>query len=480
MLFNSIDFAIFMPIVFAIYWLLGGYRRLQNVFLLTASYFFYAWWDWRYLSLILFCTAVNYSAGYLLSNIEKQNIRKYILLVCCVLCLGVLGVFKYYNFFVDTFVDTFSLFGVQFHRHTLNLILPVGISFYTFHTLSYTIDVYRRLFEPTKDVVSFSIFVSIFPLAMAGPIERASNLLPQIYKERRFDYSLAVDGLRQILWGLFKKVVIADNCAVYVNDVFANPESFGGSSLLLGAILFAIQIYGDFSGYSDMAIGIGKLLGFKFIDNFNYPYFSRDIAEFWRRWHMSLTTWFRDYLYIPLGGSRTSKAKIVRNTFIIFLVSGFWHGANWTFIAWGIYHAILFLPLILMGLNRKHTDIVAQRRNFVNIKELLQMLTTFLLVTIGWILFRADSIRDAFVYLKILFSKSLLSMPDLYSKKYYIPLFISICILFVFEWKNRDKKYGLDLNSSKSRILNWFIYIILVFCVILQATNAKTFIYFQF
>lgn len=229
-----------------------------------------------------------------------------------------------------------------------------------------------------------------------------------------------------------------------------------------------------------MAIGIGKLLGFRFIDNFNYPYFSRDIAEFWRRWHMSLTTWFRDYLYIPLGGSRTSKAKIVRNTFIIFLVSGFWHGANWTFIAWGIYHAILFLPLILMGLNRKHTDIVAQKRNFVNIRELFQMLTTFLLVTIGWILFRADSIRDAFVYLKILFSKSLLSMPDLYSRKYYIPLFISICILLVFEWKNRNKKYGLDLSSSKSRILNWSIYIILVFCVILQATNAKTFIYFQF
>ncbi|MDR1544707.1 MAG: MBOAT family protein, partial [Prevotellaceae bacterium] len=291
MLFNSIDFSIFMPIVFIIYWLLRKNVKIQNLFLLAASYFFYAWWDWRYLSLILVCSLTNYGAGLLLANFSKvQNSgkvdkRKIVLIACCAICLGILGVFKYYDFFVNSFVDAFSLFGVQMQAHTLKLILPVGISFYTFHTLSYTIDVYRRKFEPTKDVVSFFLFVSIFPLAMAGPIERATNLLPQIYAKRKFDYAQATDGMRQILWGLFKKVVIADNCATYVNEIFGSYSTQSGSTLLLGAVFFAFQIYGDFSGYSDMAIGIGKLLGFKFLNNFKFPYFSRDIAEFWRRWH---------------------------------------------------------------------------------------------------------------------------------------------------------------------------------------------------
>jgi len=478
MLFNSIDFALFLPIVFVIYWFLSRNVKVQNIFLLAASYFFYSWWDWRYLSLILLCTATNYLAGVLLMKTEKQKARKLILLGCCLVSLGVLGVFKYYNFFINTFVNAFSLFGSELHLHTLNLILPVGISFYTFHTLSYTIDVYRKKFNPTKDIVSFSLFVSIFPLAMAGPIERATNLLPQIYNKRTFNRQNAADGLRQILWGLFKKVVIADNCATIANDIFANYQDYTGSTLVLGALFFTFQIYGDFSGYSDMALGTGKLLGFKFLHNFKFPYFSRDIAEFWRRWHISLTTWFRDYVYIPLGGSRVKKWKIVRNTFIIFLVSGFWHGANWTFIAWGVYHALLFLPLILLDKNRKHVDIAAIGHIFPTIKEFFQIITTLILVMLGWILFRAESITDAYLYISGIFSKSLFELPN-----YQINLFKNVAmpvILFLFEWIQRNKEHALDLSAIKSTVLRWTIYYVLIGIILEFGGNNQSFIYFQF
>jgi D-alanyl-lipoteichoic acid acyltransferase DltB (MBOAT superfamily) len=389
--------------------------------------------------------------------------------------LGILGAFKYYNFFVTSFVDAFAAADIHLHIKTLQLILPVGISFYTFHTLSYTIDVYRRKFEPTKNIVSFFLFVSIFPLAMAGPIERATNLLPQIYKPRTFDYALAIDGMRQILWGLFKKIVIADSCAVYVNTIFDNYQTQSGSTLLLGALFFAIQIYGDFSGYSDMAIGIGKLLGFRFLNNFSIPYFSRDIAEFWRRWHISLTTWFRDYLYIPLGGSRGTKKQIVRNTFIIFLVSGFWHGANWTFIAWGAYHAVLFLPLILLGKNRKYTNVIAEGKLLPSISELFQMGTTFFLVVIGWIFFRAETIHQAFIYIKRIFSASLFTLPD-------YPLSYSHCfilVLFIVEWLQRNKQHGLQLNI-KQGIIRLSIYYAIIFLILYFRTGELQFIYFQF
>ncbi|MDR0828528.1 MAG: MBOAT family protein [Prevotellaceae bacterium] len=484
MLFNSIDFAVFMPITFIIYWLLGKNVKIQNIFLLAASYFFYAWWDWRYLSLILICSITNFSAGILMSNntfskvLNFEKARKVVLIVCCLICFGVLGVFKYYDFFVTSFVDAFSLFGVKMQAHTLKLILPVGISFYTFHTLSYTIDVYRRHFEPTKDVVSFFLFVSIFPLAMAGPIERATNLLPQIYKRRTFDNAQATDGLRQILWGLFKKVVIADNCAVYVNQVFADYQMQSASTLVLGAVLFAFQIYGDFSGYSDMAIGIGKLLGFKFLNNFRFPYFSRDIAEFWRRWHISLNTWFRDYIYIPLGGSRVSKAKIVRNTFIIFLVSGFWHGANWTFIAWGAFHAFLFLPEILAEKNRKYTNTVAENRFLPTIKEVSQMGITFLLVVIGWVLFRAETIGDAFNYLGGIFDKSLLSMPlQIVGLKRTL---LFLVILLVVEWLQRQKQHALQIENIKYSLVRIAIYYALIVIILEFGANSQSFIYFQF
>jgi alginate O-acetyltransferase complex protein AlgI len=336
MLFNSLDFAVFLPIVFALYWFVTNHNlKLQNALIVAASYVFYGWWDWRFLSLIIFSTLVDYSIGRRLKNEEKQSTRKILLWTSIIVNLGFLGFFKYYNFFLDNFIAAFSFFGQEIQPNTLNIILPVGISFYTFQTLSYTIDVYKKKLEPTEDFIAFSAFVCFFPQLVAGPIERATNLLPQFYKKRTFEYDKAVDGMRQILWGLFKKVVIADNCAEYANLIFNNYQDYNGSTLLLGAIFFTFQIYGDFSGYSDIAIGTSRLFGFNLMQNFATPYFSRDIAEFWRRWHISLSTWFRDYLYIPLGGSRGGTWMKVRNTFIIFLVSGFWHGANWTFIVWG-------------------------------------------------------------------------------------------------------------------------------------------------
>jgi D-alanyl-lipoteichoic acid acyltransferase DltB (MBOAT superfamily) len=491
MLFNSINFAIFLPFVFLFYWLaFNKNAKLQNLFLLVASYFFYAWWDWRYLSLVLLCSATNYVGGLMLMRSEQEKQRKIILLLCCTISLGVLGLFKYYNFFVTSLVETFAALNIHLGIRTLNLILPVGISFYTFHTLSYTIDVYRRKFEPTKDIISFFLFVSIFPLAMAGPIERATNLLPQIYKSRQFDYLMAIDGMRQILWGLFKKIVIADGCSEYVNTVFEHYQTQSGSTLLLGTLFFTIQIYGDFSGYSDMALGIGKLLGFKFLRNFNNPYFSRDIAEFWRKWHISLTTWFRDYLYIPLGGSRGSKWLIIRNTFIIFLVSGFWHGANYTFIVWGTYHAVLFLPLILTGKNRKYTDTIAEGKMFSNWKECCQMITTFFLVSIGWILFRADTIHQAWFIIRHIFSPTLFSIPSFQFPAFFIKSAFGIGIatlyipvLFATEWLQRKKQHGLQIDNIKSAWIRGVIYLAIaasIFYYYLYFGQQTTFIYFQF
>jgi D-alanyl-lipoteichoic acid acyltransferase DltB (MBOAT superfamily) len=488
MLFNSIEFALFLPIVFLIYWSIAKNVKVQNVFLLTASYFFYAWWDWRYLSLVLLCSITNYTAGILMMNTDLQKRRKIILTICCLVSFCVLGIFKYYDFFVTSFVSAFDLIGIHLQAKILHLIMPVGISFYTFHTLSYTIDVYRRKLEPTKDIVSFFLFVSIFPLAMAGPIERATNLLPQIYKRRTFDYALAVDGMRQILWGLFKKAVIADNCATYANQIFDNYSTLPGGTLLLGAIFFTFQIYGDFSGYSDMALGVGKLLGFNFLKNFSFPYFSRNIAEFWKRWHISLNTWFQDYLYIPLGGSRGTKWQVVRNTFIIFLVSGFWHGANWTFIAWGTYHALLFLPSILLGTNRKYKNIVAENRILPSIKELFQMGSTFFLVVFGWIFFRANSITEAVHYISRILSKSLFSFQVVGRKTTF--LFILICMLV--EWMFRDKQFGLQIDTQSNRYvvgegnllkyrhIRWILYLLLAFIIIIFRGNQAEFIYFQF
>ena len=475
MLFNSVEFFIFLPIVFTIYWILNGKTRSQNFLLLVASYFFYGWWDWRFLFLIAFSSLVDYVIGNKLYATEKSSSRKFLLFASLFVNIGFLGVFKYYNFFAENFENAFTLFGQHIEASRLNVILPVGISFYTFQTLSYSIDIFRKKLEPSRDIISFLSFVSFFPQLVAGPIERASNLLPQFYIKRNFSYAQASDGLRQILWGLFKKVVIADNCAYYVNDIFLNYEQYSGSTLFLGAVFFSFQIYGDFSGYSDIAIGTSKLFGFTLMRNFAYPYFSRDIAEFWRRWHISLSTWFRDYLYIPLGGSKGGIKSKIRNTFIIFLVSGFWHGANWTFLIWGFLNALYFLPLLLVGNNRNHIDNVAQNKIFISGKDLIKVLSTFILTNIAWVFFRADSATHAFSYLSHMFSLSLFSRPE--TLPFY--LIILIVILIIFEWFQRNKEHGLDVYHLHF-IPRWSVYIGFSILIISFFSNKNEFIYFQF
>lgn len=388
MIFNSIEFLIFLPITFILYWFVFHKElKVQNLLLLAASYVFYGWWDWRFLSLIVISTLIDYIVGIKLKSTEKKSTRKKWLWVSVIFNLGLLGVFKYFNFFIDSWVNLMSSVGYHMESTwSLQVILPVGISFYTFQTMSYSIDVYRNQLEPTKDFVSFAAFVAFFPQLVAGPIERASNLLPQILKPRTFASEQSIDGVRLIIWGLFKKVVIADSLAPMVDAIFKNYTDYTGGTLFLGAVLFAFQIYGDFSGYSDIAIGTAKLFGIEVMSNFKFPYFSRDIAEFWRRWHISLSTWFRDYLYIPLGGSKGGKWKSLRNIFAIFVVSGFWHGANWTFIAWGGFHSLLYVPIFLVGTNRKFLhEVAGQHKWFPSIKELFMILLTFTLVVIAWI-----------------------------------------------------------------------------------------------
>ena len=481
MLFNSLDFAIFLPIVFLLYWFVAQKNlKLQNVLIVVASYVFYGWWDWRFLSLIIFSTVVDYLIGQRLRTEDKQSKRKALLWTSIIVNLGFLGFFKYYNFFLENFVDAFSLFGMQINANSLNIILPVGISFYTFQTLSYTIDVYKKKLEPTKDFIAFSAFVCFFPQLVAGPIERATNLLPQFYKKRSFEYHKAVDGMRQILWGLFKKVVIADNCAEFANQIFNNSADMNGSTLVLGAIFFTFQIYGDFSGYSDIAIGTSRLFGFDLKQNFATPYFSRDIAEFWRRWHISLSTWFRDYLYIPLGGSRGGTWMKVRNTFAIFLVSGFWHGANWTFIIWGALNAIYFLPLLLTSNNRKNLGVVAEGKLLPSFRELSAMLTTFMLTVFAWIFFRAESVGHATEFISDIFSKSLFYKPQIEDFAGFLSTLIIIILFNIIEWNGRANEFAIKNIYKKSKLLRYLFYSFFVIIIILFSNGEQNFIYFQF
>lgn len=451
MLFNSIEFAVFLPIVFILYWFVFQKSlKWQNFFIVITSYIFYGWWDWRFLFLILFSTVQDYCIAYWIEKENSQKKRKLLLSISIITNLGFLGFFKYYNFFIDNFITAFSFFGTKPSIHTLNILLPVGISFYTFQTLSYTIDVYRRNLTATKNFIAFSAFVSFFPQLVAGPIERATHLLPQFYKKRNFNYNLAVDGMRQILWGLFKKMVIADNCAIYANQIFANYETSSGSELTLGAIFFAFQIYGDFSGYSDIAIGTSRLFGFDLMKNFNFPYFSRDVAEFWRRWHISLNTWFRDYLYIPLGGSRGGNLMRIRNTFIIFLVSGFWHGANWTFIIWGALNALFIMPSIIFKTNRANLDIVASGRKLPSFKDIMNMGITFGLITFAWIFFRAENVEQAFSYISRMLNPTIMSIPNL--NKAALATIILIGFLLIIEWIGREDNFALEKLFVNSNI----------------------------
>ena len=483
MLFNSIDFALFLPLVFTLYWLLNQRSlRLQNALVVVASYLFYAWWDWRFLSLIVFSTLVDYTVGLNLATTDNPTRRKALLWTRILVNLRFLVFFTYFNFFVDTFVAAFSLFGVQFRATSLNIILPVGISFYTFQTLSYTIDVYKRKLEPTRDLLAFSAFVGFFPQLVAGPIERATNLLPQFFRRRVFDHDKAIDGLRQILWGLFKKVVVADNCAHYANMIFSDSANCSGSTLLLGALFFTFQIYGDFSGYSDIAIGTARLFGFNLMRNFAFPYFSRDIAEFWRRWHISLSTWFRDYLYIPLGGSRGGTAAKIRNTFAIFVVSGFWHGANWTFIVWGALNAVYFLPLMLLDRNRANLAIVAQGKLLPSAREVVQMATTFGRTVVAWIFFRAENVTHALQYLAGIASASLLTVPDFSGRRKAMVTLLLIAFQLAMEWVGREQQFALaKMWTRYPRPLRWMLYYGLVGGILYFSTGyAQQFIYFQF
>lgn len=475
MLFNSLQFAIFLPIVFLLYWFAFGrnYKR-QNMFVVVASYVFYGCWNWRLLGLIALTSGLSWLSGILIEKDKdlQASRAKGWLIGNVVINLGILALFKYYNFFVESFC---ALFGVEAQTHLLHLLLPVGISFYTFQALSYSIDVYRGRIGATKDPVAFFAYVSFFPQLVAGPIERATNLLPQFERPRAFDYEEAVDGMRRILWGLFKKVVVADNCARYVDTVWADYSSFSGSTLALAAVLFAFQIYGDFSGYSDIAIGTARLFGIRLKDNFRMPYFSRNVAEFWKRWHISLNTWFVDYVYIPLGGSREGRWKTIRNTFVIFLLSGLWHGANWTYVAWGAYHALLFVPLIWLGTTKKYKDVATWR-------QFPQVMLTFALVVLGWIIFRAPSITEAWNYCCCVCNSSLLSAPWLMNKYFYLPLVMSLALLVVGEWITRQKECPLDAVSRiNNRVVRWSLYLLIIAMIFFMGVYENVqFIYFQF
>jgi D-alanyl-lipoteichoic acid acyltransferase DltB (MBOAT superfamily) len=477
MIFNSYAFFGFFVIVFTAYWLLQNKLRWQNTLLLIASYFFYGYWDYRFVFLLAFSTFLDYYTGLKIHNATSKGDKKKWVVISLSINLGFLFVFKYYNFFIESFAVLLTSFGFEPHLPVLQILLPVGISFYTFHGISYVMDIYYGRITPTRNVVDYSVFVSFFPLLVAGPIERASHLLPQVHQPRKFKYLLAVDGLRDVLWGLFKKVAVADLCSDFADKIFkGGSEQFGGSTLALGVFLFSMQIYGDFSGYSDIARGIGKMLGFDLIRNFSYPYFSRDIAEFWRRWHISLSSWFRDYVYIPLGGSRGTKTQSIRNTFIVFLLSGFWHGANWTFIIWGALHAIFFLPLLLTNRNRSNLEIVAVRRRLPTIREVFNIATTFALVCFAWIFFRADSLSGAISMIKGIFSKSLLSRPSILPS---IPIAM-IGIMLLFEWMGREDDNPLRFTSRWPLIFRWILYVTLVMLIFLMFRRDQSFIYFQF
>jgi len=477
-LFNTYEYAVFIILVFAIYWqLLSNHLRTQNLFLITASYVFYGWWDWRFLSLIVLSSIVDFTVGFFLGKANLLRARRVLLASSIIFNIGMLGVFKYYNFFIDSFIRLFDLVGVNTNIVSLQIILPVGISFYTFQTLGYTIDVFNRKIKPSDNVIEYFAYVSFFPQLVAGPIERAGNLLPQFSQLRKFDYSLAVDGLRQILWGLFKKIVIADNCAIYANDIFGNYTEYSGSVLLVGAVYFAFQIYGDFSGYSDIAIGSAKLFGFRLMRNFSYPYFSRDIAEFWRRWHISLSTWFRDYVYIPLGGNRGNTIFRIRNVFVIFVVSGLWHGANWTFVIWGLFHSMLFIPLMVRGRNRVNLDSIAQNRILPTLFEVINIIKTFILTTIGWIIFRSESIFHFLDYFRYMFSRTFFAIPRGVG---LTSMIFVISILLIVEWIQRKNNHGLSLENLKPRIGRWTAYYAVAIIIALFNNTPQTFIYFQF
>lgn len=487
MLFNSFSFALFLPIVFLLYWFsTKGNLKRQNILLIIASYFFYACWDWRFLFLLIFSTLLDFYSGAKIEAAKSKQERKFWLWLSICINLGFLGVFKYYNFFADSFSEALSFIGLKANLGTLNIILPVGISFYTFHGLSYVIDIYNYRIKHEENFINYSLFVCFFPLLVAGPIERATHLLPQILKKREFNYANAVNGMQQILWGLFKKIVIADNCAAHANAIFNHSDAYSGSTLILGALFFTFQIYCDFSGYTDIALGTAKLFGIELLRNFSFPYFSRDIAEFWRRWHISLSSWFRDYLYIPLGGSKGGTLLKIRNTFIIFLVSGFWHGANWTFIIWGLLNAIYIMPSIISNTNRNHLDTVAKGKFIPSPIEFFSIAFTFMLTVFAWIFFRAENLHHAISYIYGIFFGITQKAAYIETTNYLIwnvglTLPILITIFMLIEWLGREEAFALaKINYNTRRYVRWGIYYTIIIIIFLYSGKEQQFIYFQF
>lgn len=480
MLFNSLSYFLFLPVVFLLYWLVFNRSvSSRNLFLIVVSYFFYACWDWRFLFLLVFSTLLDYFSGLKIDACKSSLYRRIWLWISIGINLGLLLTFKYFNFFIDSFNSLLSQLQLPTSSWSLKVILPVGISFYTFHGLSYIIDIYYRRIPAERNFVTYSLFVSFFPLLVAGPIERATHLLPQLREPRKFNYAMSVDGLRQILWGLIKKVVIADKCAEFADPIFNNFAGYGGSTLFVGAFLFSVQIYCDFSGYTDIATGSAKLLGFNLLRNFNYPYFSRSIAEFWRRWHISLSSWFRDYVYIPLGGSKGGKWETVRNTIIIFLLSGFWHGANWTFIFWGLLNALYILPSVFRGSNRQYLDIIAAGKSYPTLRETLLVFKTFFLALIAWVFFRSETLSQAFVIVRRMFSPSLFQAPLLPNKA--ILLLTCIPFFFFIEWLGRRDEYAIQhLSLNRPRYWRWTLYLFFSGLIIYFLGSKNSFLYFQF
>lgn len=477
MFFNSFHFALFLPLIFILYWFVfNKSKSTQNFLLICASYYFYSCWNWHFLFLLVFSTLLDYFAALQIEKSKTAKRSKIILWICVSINLGFLGVFKYYNFFADSFSALLASCGVNASPVLLNIILPVGISFYTFHGLSYIIDIYYKRIKAEPNFIDYSLFVSYFPLLVAGPIERATHLLPQIKVKRNFDFDKAKQGIYQIIWGLVKKIVIADSCAVYANQIFDHYQNMNSLSLILGSVYFAFQIYGDFSGYSDIALGTSKLFGIDLLKNFDFPYFSRDIAEFWRKWHISLSSWFKDYVYIPLGGSAGSVWLKVRNTFIIFLVSGFWHGANWTYVAWGFINALYFLPLLLLKQNRKNINSIKLTFDFSSFKEIFNLLLTFGITCFAWIFFRSKSITDAFLYIKKIFVNWTFKEQYFEIERYNYELLYLIVVFVIVEWNFKEK---IEPISGK---YSW-IKLALCLAAILALgvfSDSKEFIYFQF
>jgi len=489
MLFNSFTFAIFLPIVFLLYWFVFNRNlRLQNLFIVVASYIFYSWWDWRFLFLITFISLCSFSAGLLMQHISNKEVGssswikpKTVSIANIVVNLCVLGIFKYYHFFVDNFVAAFASVGIHLQPTTLQIILPVGISFYTFHALSYSIDVYKKRVPATKDIIGFFAFIGFFPLLVAGPIERATHLLPQMFRKRTFDNNLAVDGLRQILWGLFKKMVVADNCASVVNEIFSNHTNYSGSTLVIGMIFFAFQLYCDFSGYSDIAIGVGKLFGFNLLRNFDYPYFATSFAEYWRRNHISMTQWFMDYVYYPLIGDSTKLWYWNFCMIITFLLSGLWHGSGWTFIVWGLYQGVFIVISMNTQKSRKRVEKKYHLKDS-RIYAIFRMILTFSIVCVGLIFFRAKSIAQAWSYFGGIFTSSFFSTPHIkdVTLKTLVFTIIFIVMFMTIEWRNREKQHGLQVDNTKSPVVRWALYFALIAIIWAFEGQKEQFIYFQF